>query len=276
MPEVPFVAGKIIDMKSEMIETLDHCRIAWSMEGPDEAPVLLLSNSLGTDRSMWDAQMAAWRPHYRVLRYDSRGHGASGAPGGGYSMDRLGRDVIELLDQLGIERVHFCGLSLGGMIGQWLAVHAPERIDRLILANTSAYMGPAENWQRRIDDVLAKGMEWLTDASLSRWFTPAFIEQSSEDIAPLRSVLLGTSPIGYTGCCAAIRDMDQRPVAGLNQLPTLVIAGDQDAATTVADAEFLAESAASGHLEILAAAHLSNAEVPDQFARLVLDFLSKP
>jgi 3-oxoadipate enol-lactonase len=255
------------------ITTDDGWRIAYRFDGPSDAPVLMLSNSLGTDREMWNPQIRAFSAHFRVLRYDSRGHGGSDAPPGAYSIDRLGRDAVELLDCLAIDKAHFCGLSLGGMVGQWLAVRAPERIDRLILANTSACMGPSARWQTRIEAVLKDGMQWLTDASIGRWFTPDFVQSHSDLIEPIRRMLSETNPVGYAGCCAAIRDMDMRALAPLNRLPTLVIAGDQDPATSVTDGKWLAESAADGRLAILLAAHLSNVQCPDKFAALVLDFL---
>ena len=255
------------------IVTDDSCRIAYRFDGPSDAPVLLLSNSLGTDGEMWDPQIRALSAHFRVLRYDSRGHGRSDAPAEAYSMDRLGRDAVELLDSLAIDKVHFCGLSLGGMVGQWLAVRAPERLERLILANTSAYMGPPTGWQMRIEAVLKDGMQCVTDASIGRWFTPDFVQREPERIEQVRRVLSETNPVGYAGCCAAIRDMDMRALAPLNRLPTLVIAGDQDLATSPADGQMLAENAQDGRLAILPAAHLSNVQCPDQFAALALDFL---
>lgn len=254
--------------------TLDGCTIAYRFDGAEDAPVLLLSNSLGTDMGMWEPQIAAWSRDFRVLRYDSRGHGASSSPAGAYSMDRLGRDAVELLDHLGMEKVHFCGLSKGGMVGQWLAVHAPERLNKLVLANTSAYMGPPTGWQSRIEAVLTNGMAPLTDASIGRWFTPEFPDASPESIAPIREMLLASDPQGYIGCCAAIRDMDQRPTAKLNRTPTLVIAGSKDASTTVEDGRFLAESAENGQLVALEAAHLSNVEKTEEFAQAVRGFLA--
>jgi 3-oxoadipate enol-lactonase len=233
----------------------------------------MLSNSLGTDLHMWDAQMAAFEKRFRVLRYDTRGHGRSDVPAGAYSIDRLGCDVVDLLDALDVPKAHFCGLSLGGMIGQWLALRAPGRIGRLVLANTAAYMGPPSNWQARIDSVLVEGMAPLASASLARWFTPEFAVRGSAAIAQIRTMLLATDPVGYAGCCAAIRDMDQRPTASLNNLATLVIAGSRDPATSMQDGAFLAGSADDGHLAILDAAHLSNVECANAFAREVLHFL---
>lgn len=261
-------------------ETMDHatmgdgCRIAWRMDGPTDAPVLLLSNSLGTDMGMWTPQMAAWTARFRVLRYDQRGHGASDAPTGGYSMDRLGRDVIELLDALTLETVDFCGLSLGGMTGQWLGVRAPERLRRLILANTSAFMGPPANWDARIALVLAQGMAPLAQASVDRWFTKEFADAAHDAIAPIAAMLQATRPQGYAGCCAAIRDMDMRRLTPLIAVPTLVIGGSEDPSTPPPHSEALARSISGAKLAMLKAAHLSNIELPEAFGAAVLDFLT--
>lgn len=263
-------------MTSGTITMDDGCRLAWRADGLADAPPLLLSNSLGTSMAMWDAQIHAWSSYFRVIRYDSRGHGQSDAPAGAYSMDRLGRDAVALLDGIGLEKAHFCGLSKGGMVGQWLAAHAPNRIERLVLANTAAYMGPPEGWQSRINAVLSDGMGWLAEASIGRWFTPAFVVREPGRIAPIRQMLLATNPVGYAGCCAAIRDMDLRPLAVCNQRPTLVIAGSEDPATPVEHGAFLADRAANARLEVVPAAHLSNVEVPDVFASLVLGFLRQP
>lgn len=259
---------------TESLLTGDGCRIAWRFDGPADAPVLLLSNSLGTDMHMWAPQMATWSRSLRVLRYDSRGHGQSDAPPGAYSMDRLGRDVVELLDALDLTKVHFCGLSKGGMVGQWLAIRAPERLERLVLANTSAYMGPPSNWDARIQGVLNDGMAPLAEASIDRWFTRAFIERGADAIAPIRDMLLATSPPGYAGCCAAIRDMDMRPTVALIERPTLIIGGSHDPATPPPHTEALARAIKGARVTMLGAAHLANVELPEQFGQAVLDFLA--
>ena len=190
-------------------------------------------------------------------------------------MDRLGRDAVQLLDHLGIERAHFCGLSKGGMIGQWLGLRAPERIGRLILANTSAHMGPPRNWQSRIEGVLSHGMAPLAEASVRRWFTVGFPNRDPEAVAPIHRMLLGCNPMGYAGCCAAIRDMDLRPTAGLITAKTLVIAGAHDSSTSVADGQWLADQVRDGRLVELEAAHLSNVEQPAEFSAAVMDFLKR-
>lgn len=255
--------------------TGDGCRIAYRFDGPQDAPILLLSNSLGTDMGMWEPQMAAFSTHFRVLRYDQRGHGASDAPIGSYSMDRLGRDVIELLDWLSHETVHFCGLSLGGMIGQWLGIRAPERLGRLILANTSSYMGPPSAWDGRIDIVREQGMASLAQASIERWFTQSFAAKALDAIAPIATMLQATDPDGYAGCCAAIRDMDMRRIVRLIPTPTLVIGGRHDPATPPSHSETLASAIPGAKLAMLDAAHLSNVECAEIFVRIVSDFLDR-
>jgi len=260
-------------MAVQLFTTDDGCRIAYRFDGPEDAPVLLLSNSLGTTMEMWAPQMAAFTQRFRVLRYDSRGHGQSDSPAGAYSMDRLGRDAVLLLDAVGVERADFCGLSKGGMVGQWLGFRAPERIGKLILANTSAHMGPPSGWQNRIAGVLTDGMAPLAEASIARWFTPDFPSRSPEAVRPIREMLLACDPSGYAGCCAAIRDMDLRPTAALIAPPTLLIAGSQDPSTSVADGRWLADRVNNGRLVELDAAHLSNVEQARAFADIVLDCL---
>lgn len=260
-------------MTMDAITTGDGCRIAYRFDGPEDAPVLLLSNSLGTNLSMWEPQMAVLAEHVRVLRYDSRGHGASVSPAGAYSIDRLGRDVIELLDLLGLVRVDFCGLSLGGMIGQWLGIRAPERVGRLILANTSSFMGPPVHWDVRIATVGSEGMVPLAEASVARWFRDGFEAAYPDAVAPIREGLLATDPIGYAGCCAAIRDMDMRRMAHLIDAPTLVIGGSEDPATPPPHSEALANAISGAELVMLPAAHLSNVERPADFTQAVSYFL---
>ncbi|NYI21940.1 3-oxoadipate enol-lactonase [Sphingobium indicum] len=258
----------------DFVTTGDGCRIAWRFDGPEGAPVLLLSNSLGTDMGMWDSQIGAWRDRFRILRYDQRGHGRSDAPAGAYSLDRLGRDVIELLDALAIDRVDFCGLSLGGMVGQWLGIRAPERLRRLVIANSSGFMGPPESWDARIALVREQGMAPLAQASIDRWFTAAFAQAAPDAIATVGAMLQATSPEGYAGCCAAIRDMDMRRTAALISVPTLVVGGSQDPATPPAHSEALARTIPAAELVMLNAAHLSNVEQSAAFADACQSFLA--
>jgi len=260
-------------MTTATIITDDDCRIAYQWYDRPGAPVLVLSPSLGTAMSLFTPQLEAFKPHFSVLCYDPRGHGASDVPTGPYSLDRLGRDVVELLDALEIERAHFVGVSLGGMTGQWLGFRAPERIASLTLANTSAYMGPPSGWAARISTVLQQGMAPMVEPVLERWFTPGFRASQDPAVRAIGRLLETTSPAGYAGCSAAIRDMDLRPTAPLIAVPTLVIAGLQDPATPPDHAQFLARSIPGARLVELDAAHLSNIECPDLLNAAVLDFL---
>ena len=259
---------------SGFFQTEDNCRIAWRTDGDASNPSLMLANSLGTNLSMWDAQIAAWSKHYFVIRHDMRGHGASQVAAAGFGIDRFARDVLGLLDHLEIAACDFVGLSLGGMVGQWLGINAPERLGRLILANTSAYMGLPESWDARITAVRENGMAAIAEAVVERWFTPGFRVASA---APARilAMLLATDPAGYAAACSAIRDMDQRKTVSAIDVPTLVIGGSKDPATPPEDSEFLASSISNATLEMLPAAHLSNIECPEPFSQLVLDFLDQ-
>jgi 3-oxoadipate enol-lactonase len=258
----------------DFITTSDGCRIAYQFDGPEGAPTLLLSNSLGTAMEMWAPQIPTLIEHFRVLRYDSRGHGRSGVPEGAYSMDRLGRDVIELLDALEIPNVSFCGLSKGGMIGQWLGIRVPHRLERLILANTSPFMGPPSDWDTRIAQLREGGMAAIVDAVLGRWFTAGFHSTRTKIIDALRAQFEATDLLGYSGCCAAIRDMDMRPLLPLITTPTLVIGGSEDPATPPSHSKLLADLIPGAALCMLAAAHLSNIEQPSAFGRLLLSYLT--
>jgi len=244
------------------------------LEGPDAAPVLMFSNSLGTNYRMWDPQVPVLSGRYRVLRYDTRGHGASEVAPGPYDIALLGRDVLALLDQLGLARVTFCGLSIGGMIGTWLGAHAPERVERLVLCNTSALMGGSDAWNTRIDTVRRDGMGAIADTVIERWFTSRFRAAEPEAVERIRQMLLATPASGYVACCAAVRDMDHRTLLSRITTPTLVIAGTHDPATPVSHARVLAERIAGARLVELDAAHLSNIEATATFNAAVLDFLA--
>jgi 3-oxoadipate enol-lactonase len=248
-------------------------KIHYRIEGEVNAPVLMLSHSLGADLTMWDAQVAALSGSFRVLRFDTRGHGGSAVVPGACDIAALAGDALGLLDWLEIPRVHFCGLSLGGMIGMWLAAHAPERIDRLVLANTAAQLGPPSNWDARIAAVRAGGMAAIADTVISRWFTPEFSRREPETIAKIRAAILATPPEGYAVCAAAIRDMDQRASLAAIRAPTLVIAGTHDPATPPALCHDLADAIAGARYLEFATAHLSNVEAAGPFNTAVREFL---
>lgn len=252
----------------------DGCRLAYRFDGADDKPVLVLSNSIGTTLHMWDGQIAALGKHFRVLRYDFRGHGGSDAPPGAYSMDRLGRDVIELLDALDLARVHFLGLSLGGFVGQWLGIHAPERIDRLILSNTSPHLGPASEFDARIDALkTSPDMAAVAEGFLANWFPQAMLEAGHPDVQPFRDMLLATPPHGLAGLFAAVRDTDMQRTIALIDRPTLVIAGTHDTVTLASHGEYIAATVPGARLVMMPAVHLPNIEHPQLYARTVLDFL---
>lgn len=247
------------------------------LEGPANAPVLVLSNSLGTDLHMWGVQIAAFTQHFQVLRYDTRGHGQSLVSEGPYSIEQNGRDVLAMLDALSIRQASFCGLSMGGLIGQWLAINAPERIQRLVLCNTAAKIGAPEVWNPRIETVLAGGaraMRDLCDASISRWFTPEFAAAEPGKVEPVVGMLAATSPQGYAANCAAVRDADFREQVASIQAPTLIVCGTADVVTTPEHGRFMQARIRGAELVEFHAAHLSNVEAGDAFTRRVLDFLT--
>ena len=251
----------------------DGCRLHYQVSGPADGAVLLLSNSLGTSLEMWGPQIARLAGTYRVVRYDQRGHGCSDAPPGDYSLERLGCDVINLLDGLEVPRTHFCGISMGGLTGQWLAVNVPERIDRLILANTAAQIGQAAGWNERIERVQSVGLPQMADAIFERWFTTEFLAEHPGSITRYREILTGIAASGNAGCCAAIRDADM--TAELHKIAhrTLIVAGLRDIATSPQQASELHLAIAGSQLLELHAAHLSNIELPNQFTQAVIDFL---
>jgi 3-oxoadipate enol-lactonase len=253
--------------------TIDGIRFRVLVEGAEDAPALMLSNSLSSNLSMWDPQMPEFLKRYRVVRYDHRGHGGTDAPAGPYSMERLAQDAVDILDALGIARAHWCGLSMGGMTGMWMLTHHSERIDRAVLANTAAYMGPPELWQGRIQTATEGGMAALVDGTIERWFTPEFRERDRQTIARIRTMILATPAEGYMGCCGAIRDMDQREAIRDIAGPALVIIGAKDPATTPEAGAVITDAIKGSQSLTLDAAHLSNLEQPDAFTKAVVAFL---
>lgn len=258
------------------VVTLADGDLNYLLEGPADAPVLLLSNSLGTNLHMWDAQVPAFTEHFRVLRYDTRGHGQSLVSPGFYSIEQNGRDVLALLDALAIDKVNFCGLSMGGLIGQWFGINAGERLTRLVLCNTGAKIATDEVWNSRIDTVLKggeKAMRDLRDASIERWFTPAFAAEHPDKVEPIVTMLAQTSPQGYAANCAAVRDADFREQVAAIGAPTLIVCGTGDAVTTPEHGRFLQAQIAGAELVEFDAAHLSNVQAGELFTQRVLSFL---
>mgnify|MGYP006390800687 CR=1 FL=1 len=243
-------------------------------DGERSRPAIVLSNSLGTDLSMWDAQAAVLAARFHVVRYDTRGHGGSDAPPGPYTIDLLGRDVLALLDHLDIERAHFVGLSMGGVIGQWLGAHAPGRLHKLVLANTASRIGTEEAWRARAAAVRAGGMSDVAAGAPGRWFTPEFVARQPVVVGSMQKTLRGLDPEGYAACCEALAVADLSGDVRRICAPALVIAGILDPVTTELDAQSLADAIPGATLARLPASHLSNIEAPDRFSDLVATFLS--
>lgn len=254
--------------------TIHDARMFYRLQGNAGRPVLILSHAISTDQAMWELQIGDLLPHFQVLRYDTRGHGASEATTGEYSIEMLGKDILAMADALEVSQFAFCGLSLGGAIGQWVAVRAPERVTHLVLANTSAQFVPRANWETRIAAVVKGGMSAVVDVAMERFFTPDTLAKQDPNVASIRSVFLGTDPVGYLGCCAALRDMNHADLLRQIKSPTLVISGERDVATPWSGhGEMLAREIPGAKTVHLAAAHLSNIERPHSFTTALLEFL---
>jgi 3-oxoadipate enol-lactonase len=244
--------------------------------GPLGAPFLLLGGSLGSNLDMWRPQLPRFGDRLRVVRFDHRGHGGSPVPPGPYRIEDLGRDVLALLDRLGIERASYCGLSLGGMVGMWLAANAPDRIERLVLICTSAHLPPAEGWLGRAAQVRTVGMGPVADAVLGRWFTPRYRAALPARVAPYRAMIAASPAEGYAAGCEAIAAMDLRPDLGRIVAPTLVVAGADDPATPPEHGELIHRMIKNSRLAVVpSAAHLANVEQPETIAQLVLDHIAE-
>ena len=249
-------------------------RIFYELEGEASKDVLVFSNSLGTDHTLWNLQLPEVMKHFRVLRYDVRGHGQSETTPGPYSIELLAKDVLALLDELQLEKANFCGISIGGLTGQWLGIHAPERINKLIIANTAAKIGTPEGWNERIDAVRKNGLASIEEATCQRWFTPEFVAANPELVEEVLRVFVQTDPEGYCSCCAAVRDADFRKDISRIKAPTLVIAGTEDSVCTVQDGGLLAENIPDARQVNLKAAHISNIEAAADFSLLLINFCS--
>jgi len=247
--------------------------VHYRLDGPVNAPVLVLSNSLGTTLEMWVPQLDALTAAFRVLRYDTRGHGGSSVLPGAYTLAQLGGDVLALLDALEIQRAHFCGISMGGLTGLWLGVHAPQRLNKLLVSNTAARIGTQEGWQSRAALVRAEGLDGVADSAASRWFTPEFVATRPKVVASLVDGLRRTPAKGYAACCDALAEADLREAIAGIVVPTLVLAGRHDPVTTRADADFIQSRVSGAQCVELPASHLSNIEASDMFNLQVLAFL---
>ncbi|WP_211463357.1 3-oxoadipate enol-lactonase [Collimonas silvisoli] len=256
------------------LSKLELGNIAYTLDGPVNAPVVVLSNSLGTTLAMWDGQAQVLQQHYRVLRYDTRGHGRSLVSAAPYTLQMLGQDVLHLLDALQIEKFHFCGISMGGLTGLWLALHAGQRLQRMVVADSAACIGTADGWRTRAQLVLDSGMDAVADGAAGRWFTPAFIARAPEQVLQHVAALRACNPAGYAGCCLALADADLRSEIAAIKTPSLLIAGLHDPVTTTADARFMQDAIAGARYAELDASHLSNIEARADFNRLLLQFLA--
>ena len=253
----------------------DGCLLKVSIEGRETGPTLMLSNSLGCTMRMWDQQMKALGRICRVIRYDRRGHGESGVPTAPYSMERFGRDVLAILDDLNVDKVHWCGLSMGGMVGQWLGANAPERLGKIILSNTSCYYPDPTNWNNRIEAVKEGGLAAVANTVIASWLTADFREREPQVTASMKAMLLASPVEGYIACCQALSTLDQRALLPQIKSPTLVIAGRHDMSTPIAAGEYIRSQIRGASLTILDAAHISNVEQPRAFTEAVAGFLTQ-
>lgn len=257
-----------------LFTTDDGCRIAYSIDGDTNKPALVLSNSIATDFTMWDGQIENFSRYFQIIRFDTRGNGLSDAPLGDYSVDRMALDLIELLDFLRLDKVHFCGLSLGGFIGQWLGIHAPKRVDKLILSNTSPHIEPFQLWNNHIKVLRETGdMEPFERMFIEGWFPNELIESNKEIVEPFRKMIRKTTPTGLSGSYAAVRDSDFRISNRLILNKTLIIAGKYDRVTTLEHSNLIHQAISDSILLTLPVVHLSNVENKEVFEKSVLDFL---
>lgn len=253
-----------------------NIRLRVRLDGPKHAEPLLLSNSLGAAIGMWDAQIPVLTQSHRVIRYDVRGHGESSATPGPYTLGLLAGDALRILDHLGIHKADWAGCSLGGMVGQWLLTHHRDRIGKAVLGNTAAFMGPpATDWNARIRMAHHKGMGQIAEAMKLRWFTRRFNDRNPAEVARVTDMVKQASPDGYAGCCAAIRDMDQRETIKSIANPVLVVIGAEDPATPPSAGELIARHIAGAKSVVLPAAHISNCEAPNEYNKAVSAFLNR-
>ncbi|MFP4213793.1 MAG: 3-oxoadipate enol-lactonase [Desulfohalobiaceae bacterium] len=256
------------------VAEVNQTRLNYSLEGPQQGQVVMLSNSLASNLSMWGLQTQELiQAGYQVLRYDTRGHGDSAVPKEPYSLEMLLNDAVGLLDYLGLQRVHFCGLSLGGMLGQMLGIHYPHRLRRLLLCSTAAYLGPAQMWEDRMQTARESGMQPLVQPTIDRWFTQQGQRRLPEQVQKFKNMIQNTPVQGFCGCCAAIRDMDLRQEIAKIKTPTLVVSGELDQGTPVEEARFIQEQIPGARLEVIPqTAHMLNVEQAERFNSILLEF----
>ena len=251
----------------------DRCRIYYRVDGDSRAPALLFSNSLGTTHELWNPQVGPFSERFRIVRYDTRGHGSSDAPGAEYTIAQLGGDALAVLDAAHISRAHVCGLSLGGLTAMWLGLYAPERIASLTLSSTGAKIGTAAIWQERIRQVQSAGLASIAEGGKTRWFTEAFRAAHPDLVDHHVRMLVAGPPGGYMGCCAVLRDTDLgEEISGIAS-PTLVIGAVEDPVTPVANAELMKSRIPQSEIVILAGSHMINVEQADAFNAHLLRFL---
>jgi 3-oxoadipate enol-lactonase len=249
-------------------------KIHYELTGAASAPVLVLSNSLGTTMAMWEPQLAEFENNFRVLRYDTRGHGHSEVTPGPYTFGQLAQDVVRLLDALKIEQAHFCGLSMGGLTGLQLGLDASRRFEKMVICSASAKFGTAEGWDKRIEAVRTSGMKQVAGQVIERWFTKEFREAAPSKVETMRRMIEGISPEGYVNCCMALRDADLRERLSEVRAKTLIISGTQDPVSPPTDGKLLASGIPGACYCELNASHLSNVEAAQEFTQAALSFLA--
>lgn len=252
---------------------IQHTTLNYVFDDFKKEQTILFSNSLGTDLTMWDKQIELLGQEFNILRYDTRGHGESEVTEGEYSIEMLGNDVLDLLDHLKIEKVNFCGLSIGGLTGQWLGIHVSERLNKLILCNTAVKIGNKEGWNTRIETVQKNGLDSIVSGTQERWFTPEFVSGNKAEAEAVLAKFVQTPVTGYSSCCAAVRDADFTDEVSKISIPTLIISGTEDLVTTIKDGDFLMEKIPNSLLAALKAAHISNIEKADDFTKLLIEFI---
>jgi 3-oxoadipate enol-lactonase len=260
------MSGRVVDV--------DGCPLYVRVDGHETAPALMLCNSLGTDLHLWDPQTPEWAKSFRVVRYDRRGHGRSGLGHAPRIMDTLGRDALAIMDALGLDKVHWCGLSMGGMVGQWLGANAPERINKLILSNTSAYFADKQRWNDRIKAIREGGLDAVAYGIMNIWFSADFRARAPETVAHMRAMLCEMPIEGYIASCESVRDMDLRPLLPKITAPTLIVAGSHDQSTPLPMAEFLRDNIKDATFRVMDTAHIANVEQPSVYTDMVLKFLT--